>query len=289
VHESIETMLSAYDCKTRDEYINALREILQSVALLGLWRCKFFEYAAFYGGSALRILHNLDRYSEDLDFSLLKPRPEFSLRIFGDALKREISSFGFQVEFETCKRSKAGTIESAFLKTVAYQQLLIIEIDKVKLGDLHPEKLLKIKLEVDVDPPGIFKTETQYVMHPIPFAVRIYSLPDLFAGKLHAVLFRRWKTRIKGRDWYDFVWYVTHHPQVNLRHLEKRMRQTEDYISQKPLTHKKLIGLLHNAIDQLDVDAARADVVNFLRNPRVLDIWSKDFFRKLVCRIISLY
>lgn len=288
MHDAIRSMLDRYECHSRDGYVNALREILQEVALLGLWRSKFFEHAAFYGGTALRILYGLDRYSEDLDFSLLKPDISFSLGSYGDALQREISSFGFQVEFETIKKTRKSTIESAFIKANTYKELIVIEAMEELLRDLHPAKKLKIKLEVDIDPPDGFTVETQYVLQPIPFSVRVYSLPDLFAGKLHAILCRRWKTRIKGRDWYDLVWYCGRYPEIRLQHLEKRMRQTGDYSGDDPLTPGIMLSLLHEAVERLNVEKAREEVARYVRDQRSLEVWSRDFFNKVVGKIVPV-
>jgi len=288
MHDAIRTMLDRYQCRDRDETVNALREILEEVALLGLWRSKFFEHAAFYGGTALRVLHGLDRYSEDLDFSLLQADSSFSLEPFGEALKREINSFGFQVEFQDRRKTQASAIDSAFLKADAFKLLIVIQAAEEVLSDLHPAKTLKIKLEVDTEPPGGFETETQYLLLPIPFAVRVYRLPDLFAGKLHAILCRRWKNRVKGRDWYDLVWYCGHHPEVRTRHLEARLRESGDYRSEEPLTLESLRRLLLDAVEKLDVDKARSEVAPFVRNPRALDIWSTDFFRQIMDRIVTV-
>lgn len=285
MHEAIRSMLNRYAPQTRDDYVNALREILQELALLGLWRSKFFEHAAFYRGTALRVLYGLDRYSEDIDFSLLAPDPGFSLGQYGESLLREIGSFGFRVEFEHREQTRQTAIESAFLKAHTLKQLLIIEADAERFPDLHPGSVLRIKLEVDIDPPGGFETESRYLLQPIPFAVRVYSLPDLFAGKLHAILCRKWQTRVKGRDWYDLVWYAGRHPQVRLSHLEARMRQSGDYRDETPLTRDRLVELLRQAVDQLDVGRARDDVVRFVRDPRPIDIWSRDFFHEVVQRI----
>jgi predicted nucleotidyltransferase component of viral defense system len=281
-------MLDRYECQSRDDYVNALREILQDVALLGLWRSKFFEHAAFYGGTALRVLHGLDRYSEDLDFSLLKPDKSFSLKAYGDAMLREISSFGFHVKFESRRKMRASAIESAFLKANTYRQLIVIEAAKEILRDLHPEKSLKIRLEVDIDPPSGFETKTQYVLQPIPFAVRVYSLPDLFAGKLHAVLCRKWKTRVKGRDWYDLVWYAGTYPNFRISHLESRMRQSGDYQDDEPLTSDRVQKFLRQAVDDLDVEKARREVSPFIVDKRALSVWSQDFFRQIISRIRSI-
>jgi len=288
MHDAIRTMLDRYDCQTRDDYVNALREILQDVALLGLWRSKFFEHAAFYGGTALRVLHGLDRYSEDLDFSLLEPDASFSLGAYGDALQREIRSFGFHVEFERRQKKRTSPIDSAFLKTNTYNQLILVEVDEELLRGMHPSKNLKIRLEVDTDPPGGFETETQYVLQPIPFAVRVYCLPDLFAGKLHAILCRKWKTRVKGRDWYDLAWYIGRHPEVRVGHLESRMRQSGDYREDGPLTPEALQDGLHRAVDDLDVEQARREVAPFVRDQRALEIWSAEFFRQIVERIVPI-
>ena len=277
-------MLARYSLQTRESYVHALREILQEVALLGLWRSKFFEHAAFYGGTALRILHGLDRYSEDLDFSLLKPNPDFSIRTYGNALQREVNSFGFTVPLESIPEKKSP-IDSAFLKGNTYQQMIVIKAPPELLRSQHRDQILRVKIEIDRDPPPGFDTDTHYVLNPVPFPVRVYALSDLFAGKLHAVLCRKWGRRVKGRDWYDMVWYLANHPQAHLSHLEARMRQSGDYEEDKPMTAASLRQRLGHAIDTLDVGQARAEVAPFLRDPRAVEVWSKDFFRSIIDRI----
>ena len=286
MHEAIRTLLERYRCQTRDDYLNALRKILQELALLGLWRAKFFEHAAFYGGTALRVLHGLDRYSEDLDFSLLRPTPNFSLGGYGAALQKEIGSFGFEVTVERHAKAKPSAIESAFLKANTIRELLRIEADETLLAGLHPGAQLKIKLEVDADPPGGFTTETLYLLQPIPFPVRAFSLPDLFAGKLHAVLCRKWGRRVKGRDWYDLVWYAGRHPEVSLPHLEQRLRQSGNWDRSASFGIKALKGLLIEAVEHLNVDQAKTEVAPFVQDRRVLEVWSRDFFAAVVNRIV---
>lgn len=288
MHDAIRSMLDRYDLHTRDDYTNALREIIQEIALLGLWRSKFFEHSAFYGGTALRVVYGLERYSEDLDFSLLKPDDRFSLGAYANSLQREINSFGFQIEFEQRHKSQQTPIESAFLKTNTYKQLIIIEASEDLLRDLHPLKNLKIKIEVDTDPPGGFETETRYILQPFPFSVRIFSLPDLFAGKLHALLCRHWKSRVKGRDWYDLAWYVSKHPEFRLAHLEARMRQSGNYNEEGHLSVEKLRELLQDAVDTLDVVNARKEVSPFVRDRRTLDVWSTEFFADVVQRVVPI-
>lgn len=285
MHEAIGRMLARYERKKTEDSVRALREILQEIALLGLWRSKFFDKAAFYGGTALRLLYGLDRFSEDLDFSLLKPSPTFDLSHYGDALGAELAAFGFDVRFEARAARPERAVQSAFLKADTLQQLLVIEGSGAALPELPRGQVLKIKLEVDTDPPPGFATEVRYLLQPVAFPVRIYQLPDLFAGKMHAVLCRRWKDRVKGRDWYDLVWYVTHQPVLHLGHLEQRMRQSGHWAGEEPLTAEAFIGLTDEAIDTLNVEQARKEVEVFVRDPGSLAVWSRDFFHDIVRRI----
>ncbi|BET57746.1 nucleotidyl transferase AbiEii/AbiGii toxin family protein [Geobacter sp. 60473] len=280
MHEAVARMLAKYEPKSVDDSVRALREIIQEVALLGLWRSKFFEHAAFYGGTALRILYGLDRFSENLDFSLLEPSPDFNLARYTASLVEELSAFGFNVRVEMVDKAVESAVQSAFLKANTRNELLVIETG----GELAGQ-VLKVKIEVDTDPPTGFTTLTRYLLQPIPFAVRSYSLPDLFAGKMHALLFRRWKNRVKGRDWYDFVWYAANHPQLNLAHLEQRMRQTGHWSGDLPLSPAAFRELLSDSIDRLDVDQARNDVAPFVKDQQALALWSHDFFRDVARRV----
>lgn len=285
MNQAVNQMLSRYVCETENDYVNAIREIMQEIALLGLWRGKFFEHAAFYGGTALRILYGLNRGSEDLDFSLLKPAPEFRLSEYKNALKRELAGFGFRVDFSVKEKTSDSRIDSAFLKANTKMLLIAVGLPEQLTDQVHSRKELKIKLEIDIDPPSDFRTEVKTLLRPLPHTVRVYSLPDLLVGKLHAVLFRKWKNRSKGRDWYDLVWYAGNHPKVNLGHLEQRMRQSGDYTFPGPLTANELHAMLEQAVDQVDIDQLKADVRPFIRDPQELELWSTDFFRDVVARI----
>jgi len=285
MHEAIARMLARYDCRSLNDYTNALREILQEVALLGLWRGKFFEKAAFYGGTALRILYGLDRFSEDMDFSLLEAMDEFDLTGYAAFLQRECVAFGFDVRFEKVDKTQQSPVQSAFLKANTRKQLLVIETAEEILKALPKGKILKIKIEVDTNPPPGFKTQTRYLLNPVPFAVRAFTLSDLFAGKMHAILCRRWKTRVKGRDWYDFVWYAANHPQLHLYHVEQRMRQTGDWEGDSLLTEEGLRYLLFEKIKRLNIDQVRKEVEPFVKMPENLSIWSREFFLDVVSRI----
>ena len=274
--------------ETTGAVLTALRELLQSLALLGLWRAKFFEHIAFYGGTALSILYGLDRFSEDLDFSLLTPSSKFSFDTYSSALQKELNAFGFDVTFEPKQKTKDSVIESAFLKGNTFHQLVVINASDQILSGISKQSVIKIKLEIDTNPPSDFDTEMKYLFSPVQFAVRSYTLPSLFAGKMHALLFRKWKNRVKGRDWYDFAWYISHYPQLKITHLEKRMRQSEHYTGSTPLTRDYLIDLLFENIDNLDIAAARNEVAPFINNTNSLDIWSKDFFKAAAQQIVVI-
>jgi len=285
MNEAVARILERYRRETAEDHLQALREILQEVALLGLWRAKFFERGAFYGGTALRILYGLDRFSEDLDFSLLVPDPSFRVDRYSSQLEEEIAAFGFRVRAERVEKSAETAIESAFLKADTARELLVIEAGREIVGEIPKGRVLKIKLEVDTDPPPGFATRSRYLLAPIPFAVRAYALPDLFAGKMHALLCRRWKGRVKGRDWYDLVWYAANHPELHLEHLESRMRQSGHWKGEARLSTDAFRAVLGEAIDALDVEKARREVSLFIKDPSALAVWSRDFFRDVAGRI----
>ena len=278
MNPALQTMLNKYTRSSVDESINALREVLQELALLGLWRGKFFEQAAFYGGTALRILYGLDRFSEDMDFSLLTSDDTFSLERYLPYVEKELSSWGFNVTVETKEKSAESAVESAFLKADTREQLLVIEAEEEVAAGVQPGKLLKVRFEVDTDPPPGFDTETRFCLQPIPFSVLVYTQPSLFAGKMHALLCRGWGNRVKGRDWYDFVWHVGRGTELNLRHLEARMRQSGHYTEDEPLTEERFREIVKKKILGLDVDKAKADVVRFLPDASSVEVWSHDFF-----------
>ena len=283
MNEAVRQMLSAYPIRSVEDSLWALREVMQEIALLGLWRGKFFEKAAFYGGTALRVLYGLDRFSEDLDFSLLEKSEGFDLSDYGESLKRELASFGFAVEIES--RKNQTQVQSAFLKADTRTQMITVEFERSLVQLVPRNQVLKIKLEVDTDPPREFATEARYLLRPVPFAIRTFSLPDLFAGKMHAVLCREWKSRAKGRDWYDLVWFAAFHPELHLAHLEQRMRQTGHWKGPAPLTAEDLRSLLARRIDKVDIGQIRGEAERFVKDPAALAIWSKEFFLDVASRV----
>jgi predicted nucleotidyltransferase component of viral defense system len=279
-------MLEKYKCETRHDYENALKEIIQEVALLGLWRSKFFQHAAFYGGTALRILYGLDRFSEDLDFSLLAPKTDFELSPYLEAIGVELRGMDFNVEITETIKKIDTPIESAFIKAGTREHLLKIEVPEEIFERIAGSDRIKIKLEVDTDPPAGFETEAKTLLQPIAFSVNTYKQADLFAGKVHAVLQRAWLSgRVKGRDYYDFVWYVGRTTPVHLSHLEQRLRQTGAWTSAQPMTQQDLLTLLEEKFSLLDVELAKKDVLPFVKDPMAVELWSNDFFLSLLPRL----
>ena len=262
------------------DYDRAMREIIQQITLFGLWRSGFFEYAAFYGGTALRVLHGLPRFSEDIDFSLLQKNMHFSIGPYLSGIQTELSGFGFEVEI-TAGEKKYGPVESAFIKANTRIHLLEVAPGSVISDTVPKNQRMKVKLEVDTDPPGVFTTQSLPVLEPLPFYVRSYSLPDLFAGKMHCVLFRKWKKRVKGRDWYDMLWFLRNEIPVHLLHLEQRMRQSGDWIREHTVTREDFLALYRDRVDTVDFSQAASDILPFIRDPREIDVWSSDFFHSI--------
>ncbi|MBV9575106.1 MAG: nucleotidyl transferase AbiEii/AbiGii toxin family protein [Gammaproteobacteria bacterium] len=285
MHAAIKTMLTKYKCSSEQDFTNALKEIFQEIALLGLWRAKFYEKAAFYGGTALRILYGLDRFSEDLDFTLLQTDDQFDLYAYNQAIIQELNSFGFKVTVEKKIKNIASNIESAFIKATTKKQLIIIEADSEIIERIHHMHTIKIKMEIDINPPGQFNTEVKNVLLPIPFSIKTLTQPDLFAGKLHATLCRPWQTRVKGRDWYDLVWYIARNIPVNLHHLKDRLIQSKAWHANKQFTLNDLLKMLSNKIHQTDFNNARVDILTFIKDKQAVDLWSQDFFLQLIQNI----
>lgn len=253
----------------------ALREVMQEIALAGLYRRGFFGKAAFYGGTCLRIFQQLPRFSEDLDFSLLQSDPEFSLEPYLRGVEEEFAALGIGVEIKVRSKTAPSAIISAFLKpTTTIVQLAV-----------SGPKALKIKLEVDTDPPLGFNTEEQLLLQPYSFYVKCFSLPDLFAGKMHAVLFRQWQQRVKGRDWFDLEWYVRRGIPLHLDHLAERSRQSGHWPIDQAFTADTLQRLLADRINSLDVSQARVDIERFIADPQSLEIWTRQYFMEIGQRI----
>lgn len=284
MNKALEDMLRSYNPVTPLDWTHAIREVVQEIVLLGFWRSGFFEEAAFYGGTALRIFHGLNRFSEDLDFSLINGQSSFRLGPALASLETELAAWGFSFEAEAGSPGDRTGIESAFLKGNTRINLLNIGLPGELERYVQHNQKITVKLELDTTPPPFASTEVKTHYLPTPFQVRLYNLPSLFAGKLHAVLFRDWKSRVKGRDFYDMVWYISRNVPVNLQHLEARIAQSEARPAEQ-LDQASLQTLLKKRIQSVDLSAAAEEVRPFLRDPRELTLWSENFFLDLISKI----
>jgi len=276
----IKDWIAGYQPKNEEETLSALREIMQEVVLAALSRTDFFKTAAFYGGTALRIFYGLDRYSEDLDFSLLERDENFSLEPYFHSMQNEFESLGLQVSLRQKIKTHKTAIESAFLKTETLWEELVLE-DIVEQIGIRSNKNVKIKIEVDRNPPTGFDTEEKLLLRPFSFYVKCFDLPSLFAGKMHAMLFRKWKHRIKGRDWYDLEWYIRKDVPINLSHFLQRAKDTGDW-SQEDIGQEDLINLLKEKINGISIEEVKKDIRPFVKDIHKLDIWSRQYFLDLI-------
>lgn len=290
-HPALSKMLERYDLTTVSGSYDALREILQEIVLLGLYEGGFFKHAAFYGGTALRILHGLPRFSEDLDFSLLQSDPQFDLSGFEQSVIETLRSFGFETSIEIKSKSIDTAVQSAFIKGNTIEHLISIDTPASIIGTFHRDQSVKIKLEVDTEPPLGFTTEEKLLLIPRPFNIKVMNPSSLFAGKMHALLCRAWVSRPKGRDWYDLVWYIAHDIPLDLHHLNERLHQSCKWLESNNISingtidQTKLHELILERINQLDIELAKKDIRPFIKNSSELDIWSKEFFFEVVKRI----
>ncbi|MBQ6517885.1 MAG: nucleotidyl transferase AbiEii/AbiGii toxin family protein [Anaerolineaceae bacterium] len=276
--EIIEQMLNQYHNGPDFGKKNQIKEVIQEIILCGLSRGGFFNHAAFYGGTALRIFHGLDRFSEDLDFSLTKPDPDFDFRSYLPAIENEVNAYGLHFHAEEHPKANDSDIRSAFLKGNTKEHILLFYADEKLTASIHKDETIRIKFEVDINPPMHAGYEQKYRLMPIPYAVRLYDMPSLFAGKIHAVLFRAWRNRVKGRDLYDYIYYLSKNTPVNLHHLESRLHQTGFLSETETLDIDKLKALLDKRFSDINYKEARNDVLPFIARPEKLDLWSSEFF-----------
>lgn len=215
-----------------------------------------------------------------MDFTLLESDHKFTFDRYLSGLGRELKAFGFDFSIQRVEKSKVRTTESGFLK--ANTQILFLNIQGAKgfADKIQKEQNLKIKFEVDVDPATSFNTEIKTLLLPSPYTVKTLTLPSLFAGKMHAALLRNWKTRIKGRDFYDVQWYMTRGISINKNYLEEKMKNSGAL--EQTLTKKLLIELFEKRVSAIDWNQAKSDVLRFLKDKNQVNLWSSQFFKNMI-------
>lgn len=273
----LEQMIEGYHPKNNEEKRNVIKEVMQEIVLCGLSRAGFFNESAFYGGTALRIFYGLDRFSEDLDFSLLVKNKDFDLVKYFPILKDTVQSFGLNVDFELKNKTRDSNVQSAFLKGDTIEHFLLFYPNELVQGINKNEKV-KIKFEIDIMPPGLATYETKFRLLPTPYSVRLYDEASLFSGKIHAVICRSWKSGVKGRDLYDYVFYLSRNTKFNLPHLREKLIDSEYISTDTEITCDSVKEMLINRFNEIDYNAAKEDVIPFIKDASVLNLWSKEFF-----------
>lgn len=279
----LEQMLDTYETRTIEDKKNALKEVVQEAALCGLSRAGFFKSAAFYGGTALRIFYGLDRFSEDLDFSLTAPDTDFQLKRYFSGLESELASLGLNFSIEEKQKTADSAVKSAFLKGNTREHIL--SVYGLQNAGIGATELIKIKFEIDTDPPPYARFENKYRLLPTPYQVKLYDMPSLFAGKIHAVLCRAWKSRVKGRDLYDYVFYLAKKTKVNLPHLKARLVASGVMNESDAFDREKLVSMLNERFEKIDFEQAKQDVLPFVKNTSALDLWGAEMFKDITSEI----
>ncbi len=277
----IEQMLESYEIKNTNDEINALKEIIQELVLSGLSRSNFFNEAAFYGGTALRIFYKLDRFSEDLNFALIMPNKDFDLSKYFEYIKKELKSYGLNLEISSQKKHSDTNISSAFLKGNTLEHILKFFPNEENHQYNHIFKNIKIKFEIDINPPKGATYETKYKLLPSPHQVRLYDKSSLFAGKIHAILCRNWQNRVKGRDLYDYVFFLANNIAVNLDLVKSKLIESKYIMENDSFNLDVLKTLLKNKFKEINYKEAKDDVIPFIKEVNNLELWNSDFFIKI--------
>ena len=276
----IQERLNSYGCASAIEEEQALREITQEIVLAALGRTAFFDKAAFQGGTCLRIFHGVNRFSEDLDFALRVPDSAFELGGYLRAVVEDLGAFGYQIEIDD-RGGVDEVVKKAFLKDDSIGRLLKLGF-RPKSG---PMRKIRIKFEVDSNPPASAAYEVKVMDFPFPAAVSLFDLPSLFAGKMHALLCREY---VKGRDWYDFLWYAARSTRPNFDLLSSALDQTGPWAGKKLFVDDSWCRReLSAKIESMDFAKLREDVKRFLKPVEVasLNLWTREFFLERAAKL----
>lgn len=276
----LQNMLSKYEIKNTIDETNAMKEIIQEIVICGLSRGGFFNEAAFYGGTALRIFYGLNRFSEDLDFALLEPNPKFDLSRYFPYIEKEVQAYGLNLSISEKEKTKDSNILSAFLKGDTKEHILMFFPNEI-MHNTTSLKSIKIKFEVDVNPPAGAKYNLKYKLLPSPHQVRLYDESSLFAGKIHAILCRNWNYRTKGRDLYDYIFYLSKNISVNINLIREKLIDSKVLNREETFDIFVLKKMLNKKFEEIDYSDAKEDIITFIEDKESLIIWSEEFFKEI--------
>lgn len=276
----LEERLNGYNTETAEEEFDALREILQEIILSGLSDTKFFNLAVFQGGTCLRLVHGLRRFSEDLDFVMLDPGPKFDWSAYEKKIASRCNLYGFEPEFLN-RDNQPGPVKKMLVK----QGLNFNFISFTHAQD--PRRKIRIRLEIDINPPEGLSSETTFLDFPLPHRLQVATINCLFAGKCHALLCRQYT---KGRDLYDFQWFVSKYVEPDLEYLEKTLIQSGPWEGQDiQVTPSWLKFALIERINSLDWNATKNDILRFLPEgeAETVTLWSREFFLSRIDKLFK--
>ena len=273
----LKNMLDKYEIKNSIDETNAMKEIIQEIVICGLSRGGFFNEAAFYGGTALRIFYGLNRFSEDLDFALLKPNKDFDLSKYFPFIEKKVKAYGLNLTITEKKKKKDSNIMSAFLKGDTKEHILMF-FPNENMQNTTSLKNIKIKFEVDINPPSGAKYDLKYKLLPSPHQVKLYDEASLFAGKIHAILCRNWNYRTKGRDLYDYIFYLSKNISVNLELVKEKLIDSNVLKGNDNFDINVLKEMLTTKFNEINYNDAKEDVIAFIEDKDSLNLWTKEFF-----------
>lgn len=281
----VEEMIKQYNPETTEEVKAALKEILQSIVLVGLSRSGFFNKASFYGGTALRIFYGLNRYSEDLDFTLNEKDENFNFEQYYKNINEVALSYGLELEISYKTKKIDTPIESAFAKLNTYQTLIKLKVNSNLTKYLHKDELMKVKFEVDCYPSFGFNVESKWLDNPEYASVNVLDLPSLFAGKIHAILCRTYKNNVKGRDYYDFLFFIRKRVKPNLEFLKNKLIETGKLTINDEFNTDIVKQMLINKIKTVDFAQIKNDAQKFIFKNENLDYFSRELFIDMIQKL----
>ena len=281
----LQSMLKKYEIKNTIDEINAMKEIIQEIVLSGLSRGGFFNEAAFYGGTALRIFYGLNRFSEGMDFALLEPNSNFDLSKYFGFIEKEVQAYGLNLTISEKSKTQDSNITSAFLKGDTKEHILLF-FPNESIQNTTSLKNIKIKFEVDINPPAGARYDIKYKLLPSPHQVRLYDEGSLFAGKIHAILCRNWHYRTKGRDLYDYIFYMSNNTKVNIELIREKLIDSNVLTREDSFDINMLKDLLNNKFKEINYSNAKEDVIAFIEDKDSLNLWSEDFFTEITKKLV---
>lgn len=282
---TINEMINLYNPKSLNENKAVLREILQSIVLIGLSRADFFKKASFYGGTALRIFYGLNRYSEDLDFTLNEKNDSFSLEPYTESIKNVASSYGIELDINIKKKEIKTPVESAFAKLNTYQTFINLKINDEITSLLHKDENIKVKFEIDLNPTIGFNVESKWIDMPEFANIIVLDEPSLFAGKLHAIICRNYKNTVKGRDYYDFLFYIRKRVKPNLNYLKNKLIESGKIKENDKFDLDTLKVMLKDRFEAVDFNQVKTDAERFVFNNEDLSYYSKELFVDMINKL----